>query len=106
MPKTFPLVRVVGMHFRGEHAKAYAAALQPGDTLLLEREPDNQYDSYAIKVMTPGDDSFHLGYIEKGAAMWIASEMDEGMKFSCTVRDVMLDKNNHYPRVDIEEILE
>jgi hypothetical protein len=108
MPTTFPLVRVVGMHFRGEHAKTYAAALQPGDSLLLEREPDNEYDVFAIKVITPernGEPGFHLGYIEKGAARWIATDMDEGMEFTCTVRDVLIENNNHYPRVYIEEIV-
>jgi hypothetical protein len=91
------------MHFRGQAAKDYAAALQPGDTLLLEREPSNEYDTYAIKVMTPGDGSFHLGYIEKGAAMWIASEMDEGMAFTATVEDLLVDRNTVYPRVNIVE---
>lgn len=107
MPTTYSMVRVVGMHFRGQHAKDYAAALQPGDTLLLEREPTNEYDSFAIKVNTPDFEDrlgFHLGYIEKGAARWIASEMDEGMEFICTVRDLLEDKNNVYPRVDIVEV--
>lgn len=113
MPTTFPLVRVVGMHFRDKETgttrcKDYAAALQPGDTLKLEREPTNEFDIFAIKVITPernGEPGFHLGYIEKGAARWIATDMDEGMEFTCTVRDLLRDKNNVYPRVDIEEVV-
>jgi hypothetical protein len=90
------------MHFRGEHAKDYAAMLQGGEELFLEREPDNQFDTFAIKVMAPaGDDRFHLGYIEKGAAAWIAPEMDEGFEFTAIVEDTIVDKNNVYPRVNI-----
>jgi hypothetical protein len=101
MPSSFPLVRVVGMHFRGAGAKDYAAALVGGEALLLEREPENQFDSMAIKVLTPGEHSFHLGYIERGAASWIAAEMDEGFEFDCIVHDTIQDKNNIYPRVNI-----
>lgn len=102
MPSSFPLVRVVGMHFRGEHAKSYAAALQGGEELFLEREPENEYDQMAIKVLAPaGDDKFHLGYIERGAASWIAAEMDEGFEFTAIVEDTIVDKNNIYPRVNI-----
>jgi hypothetical protein len=58
--------------------------------------------------MTPGEHSFHLGYIERGAAAWIAAEMDEGHEFDCIVQDTIVDKNNIYPRVSItpKEILE
>lgn len=100
---TFNNVQLVGMHFRGQHAKEYAAALQPGDTLLLEREPDNEYDENAIKVLTPGDDGFHLAYVNKETAAWLAPEMDEGKTFVCTIDRVEPYKNNVYPYATIHE---
>ena len=101
MSSTFNNVQIVGMHFRGAQAKEYAAALQPGDTLTLEREADNQYDQNAIKVMTPGEYSFHLGYVNRHTAAWLAPEMDEGVEFVVTVIEVKMAKNNVYPYVDI-----
>lgn len=70
----FPQVEVVGMHFRGGGAKDVAAALSPGDSVRLEREPDNAYDAYAIKVFV---EDLHIGYIERGQAAWIAPYMDD-----------------------------
>ncbi len=45
---TFPNVAVVGMHFRGQHAKAWAESVQPGTDIFYERESENQYDSLAL----------------------------------------------------------
>ena len=73
---SFENVAVVGMHFRGEHAKKFAAELQPGDTLLLEREPDNPYDQNAIKVLVPADEPWHLGYINRTDAAWISPYLE------------------------------
>lgn len=70
----YPNVAVVGMHFRGGDAKNIAASLEPGETLRLEREPENQFDSNAIKVFY---EALWIGYIEAGQAAWIATEMDE-----------------------------
>ena len=47
--KLFPEVLIVGMHFRGEEAKAIVANFVPPLALRLEREPLNPYDSFAIK---------------------------------------------------------
>lgn len=102
MTPSFPAVRIVGMHFRGAEAKEYASALQPGDTLSLEREPENEYDQNAIKVMTPG--GMHLGYIERTQAAWISGWLDQGETFTVTVSHLETAKNNIYPVVDLEPL--
>lgn len=99
---SFPQVRVVGMHFRGAEAVEYASALQPGDKLFLEREPENIHDQNAIKVNTEG--GMHLGYLERGQAAWISGWMDEGNTFEVTVDHVLTYKNNNYPVVNLEPI--
>lgn len=100
---SYPLVRVVGMHFRGSHAKEYAAQLLPGfNELTLEREPKNPHDPYAIKVLAPGEPPWHLGYIERGAASFIALDLDSGDEFRVTVEDILEEKRNFIPRVNLE----
>lgn len=88
---SFPEVRIVGMHFRGAEMVEYASALQGGEELSLEREPENQYDQNAIKVLT--NDGTHLGYIERGQAAWISGHMDEGATYLARVDRVVPFKN-------------
>lgn len=105
-PSTFPHVAVVGMHFRGEHAKAIVGNLVPPAGLVLAREPDNEYDSYAIKALWLGEDEvpIHIGYIERGQAAFIAPWMDDGWEFSCTVERLELRRNNLHPICTIRPI--
>jgi hypothetical protein len=59
----------------------------------LEREPDNEYDPNAIKVLLPvrqGQFKLELGYIPKEMAARIAPEMDSGRKFSANFRTKIL----------------
>lgn len=99
---SYPNVRVVGMHFRGAHAKEIASALSEGDTLELRREPENQFDANAIMVWHPGT-AQHIGYVEATQAVWIASELDdEANEVSCTVSHLHTERNNVYPIVNIE----
>lgn len=72
---TFPNVACVGMHFRGGGAVELARMIDETTEVLLEREPENQYDAYAIKVMIADQ---HIGYIERGQAAWISPLLDEG----------------------------
>lgn len=96
---SFPSVACVGMHFRGSNAVSAAAALEPGDRLTLEREPENPYDAYAIKVLL---EDLHLGYIERGQAAWISPLLDEGATAETTVTHLEQRKNNIHPILQIE----
>lgn len=96
MAPTFNDVLVVGMHFRGEEIKARVANYVPPLTLKLVREPDNQYDEFAVQVF---DGNIHIGYIESangGAAPFLATQMDAGVEYECRVeRMVQKGKNIH-----------
>lgn len=109
---TYPGVKVVGMHFRGTHAKEIAASLTPGDRLHIEREPENQFDANAIKVIHPPTEQF-IGYIEATQAVWIASEIDNLEHISdgtpetqplatVTVTGHEVERNNIYPIISVE----
>lgn len=87
-------VAVVGMHFRGADVKALVANFIPPMTLTLVREPDNQYDAFAVKVLHNG---IHIGYIEATAACFLAPHMDDGCEYTCTVVDMQARKNNLHP---------
>ena len=93
-PKPFPEVRVVGMHFRGDYAKAAVENMEPPLELELEREPENAFDSMAIKVNYNGQ---HIGYVERGQAAFISPWMDQGHKFTCVVERLETVKNNLHP---------
>lgn len=90
-------VEIRGAHFRGQHAVEYLAACQPGDELGLEREPENPYDSYAIKVLSQGD-GLHIGYVAKEAAAWIAPEMDEKPEVAWVATYAAMDESGRNPK--------
>ena len=50
-------------------------ALKVGDTLTLRREPDNPYDSNAVRVDWHGQ---QLGYLPRAENGAVAAEMDSG----------------------------
>ena len=54
------IAEVHGIQFEGR--QSVAEQVKEGDTLELEVEPDNDYDSYAIKVLL---NQSHLGYVEE-----------------------------------------
>ena len=95
---TFPNVRVVGMHFRGGGAKDVAAAITEATPITLEREPDNQFDAYAIKVLV---EDMHIGYIERGQAAWISPLLDDGDTASATFTHHEEVKRNLHPVLTI-----
>lgn len=96
---TFENVRVVGMHFRGGGAKDVAAAMTEATPIVLEPEPENQFDAYAIKVLV-GD--MHIGYIERGQAAWITPLLEEGAAATAVLTHHEEVKNNIHPILTIE----
>lgn len=103
MPRTpppFPQTVIRGMHYRGDHAKQFVATiLEPGMKLELERDPDNEYDRNAIKVLVPSEEgeSWHLGYVGAETAAWLAPWMDDGISYFFETEEIRQEKNNHYP---------
>ena len=70
--------------------------------LQLEREIDNQQDSYAIKVLYKGK---HIGYIKKLHAKTIAEALDEGQYVIAEVSNANINGiiNSILLRITIEE---
>lgn len=73
---------LTGVSFRPTTAKMIVAQLAVGDTLDLERDPNNPYDANAIAVYAEGE---HLGFIPKEHNVDLAAAMDAGAEPICTV---------------------
>jgi hypothetical protein len=69
MPKRYS---IVGTQFTGV-PENFMAARQPGEPVVLIREPDNQYDTRAVAVWIDG---IRVGYIPKNQNAEIAAKID------------------------------
>lgn len=78
-----------GVNFRPIEAKAIVNQFEGGESLVLVREPGNQFDPNAIQVLDP-ETQIHLGYVAKEVAQELAPLMDEGLMFTCTVESNMM----------------
>lgn len=80
------LTELVGVSFRPAEAKEVVDALTIGQELTLERDPNNEYDSNAIKVIADvgegdsGPVEVFIGFIKSsgGEAAEIAPFLDDG----------------------------
>lgn len=71
--------RLVGVSFRPEHVSDIVLDLTEGDQLTLQREPDNPYDQWAIKVLF---NNIHIGYVAAQRALNVASEIAPALEAS------------------------
>jgi len=64
----------------------------------LVRDPNNQADKNAIKVMLPtGVGELHIGFVPRQLAVLIAKRMDMKEKFICSI----VDSDPRWPRIRI-----
>ena len=66
-------------------------ALKLGDLLLLEEEPENEHDCFAIRVITQRNE--HLGYIPRYYNKAILARLRKGISYSCKIIEVNLSQN-------------
>lgn len=78
---------VAGMRQREftDEEKKLVENIEFGTELRLVREPENEFDKWAIKVLTI--DGLMLGYVTKYKNEMIARLMDEGRRFVAYTRD-------------------
>lgn len=83
-------LKIAGVTFEGRQRLisdlSRKGKLNPGTLLRLVAEPDNPYDSNAVKVMTIGGDT--LGYIPKQHNSTIAYNLRIGKQYKVTVSAV------------------
>ena len=76
---------IAGMefHIENEQEEKTIQELKPGTELKLYREPDNEFDEWAIAVYYGEEDQ--LGYVTRYKNETIARLMDSGKKFIAVV---------------------
>lgn len=70
-------------------------------TIDLIREPTNQYDMNAIKVIA---EQKQIGYLGKEYASILAPLMDEGEEFTATVKGIGEFKNRPYCEITVNQL--
>ena len=69
------MFELAGLSYRSKEAKERAEILMSNESVYLEKEPTNPYDSNAIKVYS--FDHVHLGYVPKYLCSEILEKMDD-----------------------------
>lgn len=97
------LYALVGMKHRG--TGALVASLPQGEPLVLKREPENKYDSFAVQVWARGQ---HVGYVKGSQVRPIAMAMDQIAAGRVNVRSLdrpakLAIDGGKWPMVELEE---
>lgn len=77
-------------HIENEAEREALENITPGTELMLFREPDNEYDEWAVAVYLTETDK--LGFITRFKNETIARLMDAGKKFIAIVDDPQTDE--------------
>lgn len=103
------IVKVVGVTYDNEDGSSRAdiiSRMSNTNKVCLERDPYNQYDSNAVKVLVQwSDERKQIGYLPKDIAAKISPKLRRNVDFMVTVSRVGIWKNNPYCEIDIVEIL-
>lgn len=97
-------LKVVGVTFKnddGTSRRDIILNMNKTADVWLEREPDNQYDPNAIKVMTHDG---QIGYIGKDYAAILAEKIDGGTEFCATLGEFGEHKSRPYVNIIINEV--
>ena len=101
----YPLAKVTfnpaGVTWRPKEDRA---AVKAGDLVSFVAEPDNKFDSFAIKVIAHGEhDDYHIGYIPAELAERHYDKFVNQNMFDGIISHNKLDtrKNEHFPEVKI-----
>jgi hypothetical protein len=77
----FVVVKVAGAQRQADLLNSDAAA--PGAHLTLEADPENEFDSHAVRVLAEGRQ--HLGFVERGFAEQVSGLLQEGFDLGAVV---------------------
>lgn len=81
---------VKGINHRSEEEQKASRNIVCGEYLKRVKEPTNEYDPHAIKVMYH---DFHIGYVEKLCSQQIGYLMNH--PYECTVNEIEISNNNY-----------
>ena len=87
-------VRVAGIRYR-DNIDELLKNLKVGDKVILVREPENEYDDFAIMIQN--EDKVKLGYVPRVNNDIPAKMMDAGLKLSGRVSKLKEPEEDIYP---------
>lgn len=76
-------INLAGVSF--EDRQLIIPMLQLNDAITLVRDPHNEYDKYAIKVINNAN---HIGWIPKEIAFYLSQEIDAGIKWKGIIKEI------------------
>ncbi|MDR0528735.1 MAG: HIRAN domain-containing protein [Zoogloeaceae bacterium] len=79
--------------------KTVKNSLRTGDALTLIREPENSFDSHAVRVEWRG---FFLGYVPRRENRAIASALDRGLKLEARISRLRPEASDPWQRLEFE----
>ncbi len=60
--------------------------LKVNDTLILEKEPTNQYDNYAIKIIyNKNNKNYHIGYVPRYYSKELTKLLNKNIRYSAQI---------------------
>ena len=100
--------KVVGVTFRNEDGtsrESIIARMSETDSIILERDPYNEYDSNAVKVCVINDDGKQqIGHLPRTLAAIISPKMRRGAEFPASIVACGLYMDRPYCEIEIEGI--
>ena len=100
--------KVTGVTFSNEDGTSRAsiiARMSETDTICLERDPYNMYDSNAVKVCVLMDGvKQQIGFLEKGLAAELSPKMRRGANFPVTIVGCGIYYERPYCEIEIDGI--
>ena len=102
------ITKVVGVTFRNEDGSSRAdviASMNEDDSIILERDPFNEYDSNAVKVcVLKNGEKKQFGNLGRDLAATISPRMRRGEKFKARITACGFYMDRPYCEIEIDGI--
>ena len=102
------ITKVVGVTFSNEDGSSRAriiAGMNESDTICLERDPYNQYDSNAVKVcVIKNGEKKQIGFLAKDIASDVSPKLRRGVNYNVTIMGCGVWNDRPFCELNITEI--
>ena len=86
---------VAGTRHR-EDIKKCKLLLKINDNLFLEKEPDNEFDSFAIKIIYVNNQKkYHIGYVPRYYSKDLTKMLNNSIEYSAKIESLNFESNIH-----------
>lgn len=89
-------IQLAGLSFRPREAKDLVSILETGHELALEREPDNRFDPFAVRIIDPNTE-IHIGYVPRTASQEVSSALASSANYSA----ILIAPDDKFPLISI-----